>query len=125
MNEKCKIKIGGTLSDTFDANLGVRQGCILSPLLFNIFLSDLPEILNKQESNSAMIGSEKKVCCILWADDLVIISETKEGLTRMLQDLASFYSSSGLKINAGKTKCMIFNITGRHIRWNIRCSDMM
>ena len=125
MNEKCKIKIGGTLSDTFDANQGVRQGCILSPLLFNIFLSDLPKILSKQENNPARIGSERKVSCILWADDLVMISETKEGLTRMLEDLASFSSSNGLKINADKTKCMIFNKTGRHIRCNIRCSDMI
>ena len=125
MNEKCRIKIGGTLSDAFDANQGVRQGCILSPLLFNIFLSDLPKILNKQENNPAMIGPEKKVSCILWADDLVMISESKEGLTNMLQDLASFSSSNGLKINVEKTKCMIFNKTGRHIRCNIKCNDMM
>ena len=40
MNEKCQVKIGQTLSSVFDANQGVRQGCILSPILFNIFISD-------------------------------------------------------------------------------------
>ena len=77
MNEKCKIKIGGMLSDTFDANQGVRQGCILSPLLFNIFISDLPDILEKEENTPAMISSEEKIGCILWADDLVMISGSK------------------------------------------------
>ena len=113
------------LSDTFDANQGVRQGCILSPLLFNIFISDLPDILENEENTPAMISSEEKIGCILWADDLVMISESKEGLAKMLQDLALFSSANGLKINADKTKCMVFNKTARYIRRNIKCNDMM
>ena len=72
-----------------------------------------------------MISSEEKIGCILWADDLVMISESKEGLSKMLQDLALFSSANGLKINADKTKCMGFNITGRQIRCNIKCNDTM
>ena len=124
-NEKCKIKIGGMLSDTFDTNQGVRQGCILSPLLFNIFISDLPDILNKEENDPAIIGSEEKLSCLLWADDLVLISQSKEGLTKMLNELSSFSTKNGLKINADKTKCMVLNKTGRHIRCNIKCNEMM
>ena len=125
MNEKCRIKVGGMLTDTFDANQGVRQGCILSPLLFNIFISDLPEILNKMENNPAKIGPDEELSCILWADDLVMISESKEGLTKMLQNLSDFSKRNGLKINQDKTKCMVFNKTGRHIRCEIKCDDML
>ena len=57
MNEKCRIKIGGRLSDTFEANQGVRQGCILSPLLFNIFISNFPIIQNERENEPAKINS--------------------------------------------------------------------
>ena len=125
MNEKCQVKIGQTLSSAFDANQGVRQGCILSPILFNIFISDLPEILDKDENEPAKIGSTNKLSSILWADDLVMISESKEGLTKMLGDLAKFASENGLKINSDKTKCMIFNKTGRHIRCTIKCEEMI
>ena len=123
MNEKCKIKIGGMLSDTFDTNQGVRQGCILSPLLFNIFISDLPDILNKEENDPAMIGSDEKLSCLLWADDLVLISQSKEGLTKMLHDLSLFSTKNGLTINADKTKCMVLNKTGRHITGCLRKND--
>ena len=53
-----------------------------------------------------------------------MISKSKEGLTKMLHDLSKFSAENGLKINADKTKCMIFNKTGRHIRCTIKCQDM-
>ena len=124
MHEKCQVKIGQTLSKAFDANQGVRQGCILSPILFNIFISDLPGILDKDENEPAMIGGSTKIGSKLWADDLVMVSESKEGLTKMLRDLANFSSENGLKINSDKTKCMIFNKTGRFVRCSIKCDDM-
>ena len=72
-----------------------------------------------------MIGRNTKLRSILWADDLVMISESKDGLTKMLRDLVKFSSDNGLKVNSDKTKCMIFNKTGRHIRCCIKCDDMI
>ena len=119
MHEKCQIKMGGMLSDPFDANQGVRQGCILSPILFNIFISDLPNILNNPENEPVKFSLTKTLSCILWADDLVMFSETKEGLTKMIGRLSTFASENGLTINVDKTKCMVFNKSGRHIRCTI------
>ena len=111
------------LSDPFDANQGVRQGCILSPILFNIFISDLPNILNNIEYNPVKISTTKTLSSILWADDLVMFSETKEGLAKMVDKLSLFASENGLKINVDKTKCMVFNKSGRHIRCTIPCGN--
>ena len=50
--------------------------------------------------------------CLLWADDLVIFSETAEGLQNSISKTEEFYQSLGLKINTKKTKIMIFNKRG-------------
>ena len=124
VHEKCKVKIGGYLSETFDVNQGVRQGCILSPLLFNIFISDLPELLDTPENMPAKIDNNKNISCILWADDLVMLSESEDGIRKMLEKLEAFSSKNGLLINEDKSKCMIFNKTGRHIRCNFPCGKL-
>ena len=53
----------------------------------------------------------ESLSCILWADDLVMISESKEGLTEMLHDLSDFSNKNGLKINVEKTTKTPENIT--------------
>ena len=77
-NDTTRIKLGEYLTETIYPNQGVRQGCILSPLLFNIYLADLPRRLQLAQ-NGPKIG-DKLVNNIIWADDLVILSETEEGL---------------------------------------------
>ena len=115
-HEICKIKIGNHLSKPISVNQGVRQGCIISPILFNIFISDLPTLLGKPENLPSNISDLETLGCILWADDLVLLSEEEIGLRKMIQELDTYATNNGLKINEEKSKCMIFNKTGRLIR---------
>ena len=115
-NDSICIKINGCASEEFKTSKGVRQGCILSPLLFNIFMSDLPRKLN--QDCSVTIDMNKKINCLLWADDIILLSETEQGLRNLLTDLELYCRENGLSVNIDKTKCMIFNKTGRLIRRN-------
>ena len=99
LHEESKVKIGKHLSETITVNQGVRQGCILSPLLFNIFISDLPSQLEKPEHHAPNINESKTLGCILWADDLVLLSTTEDGLGKMIVKLATYADDNGLKIN--------------------------
>ena len=112
------VKIGDRITDTFKANQGVKQGCILSPLLFNIFLSDLQPKLETMKNTPAEISPSKPLGCLIWADDLLLLSQTEAGLNNMLEVLNNFSKENGLSVNMDKTKVMIFNKTGRHIRRN-------
>ena len=64
---------------------------------FNTSISDLPIIHVDAENNTAKIGILKTVSCIFWGDDLVMISETEEGPTTMMETLSEFASQNGLK----------------------------
>ena len=115
MEDTASVKIGKKFSDPFETNIGVRQGCVLSPLLFNIFLSDL-EILLQNIGDNAKINNSMEISCIMWADDILIFSETETGLQRKLDELANYCGKNKLTVNTDKTQCMIFNRTGRLLR---------
>ena len=102
------------MTNTFTCNQGVKQGCILSPTLFNIYLSDLPKIISQEKNDPITVVEEKTVGCLIWADDLLLLSKTEIGLKNMLKDVELYFTANGLQLNLDKTKCMIFNKTGRH-----------
>ena len=66
------IKVGNKTTDTFQTNQGVKQGCILSPLLFNIFLSDLTSTFHKQEYDLLHLNENESISSLIWADDLLL-----------------------------------------------------
>lgn len=112
------IKIKNKTTNNFTINQGVKQGCVLSPLLFNIFMSDLPDELEKQENDPIEISPNEFCSGLLWADDLLMLSQSEKGLQNMLNTLHEFSKKNGLNVNLEKTNVMIFNKTGRHIRRN-------
>ena len=68
------IKNNGKFSKPIDSNLGVKQGCNLSPLLFNIFINDIHDIF--EASCNPLDITSRKINSLSFADDLVILSES-------------------------------------------------
>ena len=110
------ISIGDQLTSSFSMNRGVKQGCILSPLLFNIFLSDLPDTLGEGDCRPVYIDQSKTLNSLIWADDLLMMSETEIGLNDVLKNLKKFTEKNMIQVNLKKTNCVIFNKTGRLMR---------
>ena len=121
-NDICQVKTCDGLTDSFIANQGVKQGCILSPLLFNIFLADFPEYVSTPECHHMKVLQEE-MSCIMWADDIMLFSYSEEGLQCMLDKLFKYTQDNGMKINADKTKVMIFNKTGRFYKRTFRVGE--
>jgi len=101
------VKVQKQLTPTFPGEVGVRQGDILSPNIFKLFINDLPETVVTPSSEPPTLGS-KQVGCLLYADDVVLLSKTQKGLQASLNELNRYCTRWGLQINTNKTKVIVF-----------------
>jgi hypothetical protein len=102
------IKKQGVVSETFVCNKGTRQGCCLSPTLFNIYINDLQECLNTADCDPVKAG-QQNIGCLMYADDILILSQSAQGLQNALNKLNKYCKIWKLRVNPQKTKTMVFN----------------
>ena len=74
---KCCVKIGNGHIDPVESFLGLKQGCILSPILFNLFIDDIKEIFNRRYNPVLLFDTFMNH--LLYADDLIMMSNFAEG----------------------------------------------
>ena len=98
MYENCKsaVSVNGTVGDPFSVKVDVHQGSVLSPLLFIIVMDAL-----SREFRTGLPWE------LLYADDLVLISDSIKGLEKKFSDWKKGMEEKGLRVNVGKTKVMI------------------
>ena len=95
------VKHQGILSDIFKCCIGVRQGESISPFLFNLFLNDLDEGLSVGQFQGINIG-DIILKTLLYADDLALLSETREDLQVGLDILRDYCNRWKLPKNTEK-----------------------
>jgi len=94
----------------FTSKAGVFQGESLSPFLFSIYINDLSTHL---EMDGTGIDVDNIIfTSLLFADDMVILSKTREGLQKGLDSLQRYCDVWGLTVNKNKTKCVAFKRGG-------------
>ena len=91
-----KVKVGLGLSEDFSMKVGVHQGSVLSPLLFVTVIDEVTE-------NARKVWMKQ----ILYADDLVLMGETIEGLRENFDEWREAFESKGMRVNLEKTKLMV------------------
>ena len=102
------IILNGEKLKAFLLKSGIRQGCPLSPLLFNIVLEVLATAIREEkEIKGIQIGKEVKLS--LFADDMILYIENPKDSTRKLLELINEYSKvSGYKINTQKSLAFLY-----------------
>ncbi|XP_064867703.1 serine incorporator 5 isoform X2 [Oncorhynchus nerka] len=100
------VHIGKKHKHFFPQGRGVRQGCSLSPTLFNLYFNELARVL-EQAAAPGLTVLESEAKCLRFADDLVLLSSTKEGLQQHLDLLHRFCQTWALTVNLSQTKIMV------------------
>ena len=105
-NNMAKVRIENQHSLPFKTGRGVRQGCILSPDLFNIYGEYIMRKALDEWSGGISIAG-KKITNLRFADDTTLIAASEEEMLKLLNRVERESNKCGLRINADKTKIMI------------------
>jgi hypothetical protein len=82
--------------------------------MFSLYMNDLVDYFDVECDPVDLNG--KSVSCLLHADDIVLLSQSAEGLQNVLNKLKLFCDKWNLSVNTEKTKVMIFNKSGRKLK---------
>ena len=103
------IILNGQKLRAFPLRSGTRQGCPLSPLLFNIVLEVLATVITQEkEIKGIRIGKEEKKLS-LFADDMIVYMENPIDSTQKLLDLINeFGKTAGYRVTTQKSKAFLY-----------------
>ena len=102
------VKIDSKMGKLFDKTICLRQGCNLSPQLFNLYIDAFPKLIHSL-NNSPVTLNGINIPCLLYADDILLPSTSAYGLQLSLNALGVYCEKWQLVVNAVKTKIMVFN----------------
>ena len=111
VNSLAYVRVKGGENKCFRTTSGVRQRCIMSPWLFNIYMETMmKEVkmgMGKRGVRFQEEGREWRLPGLLYADNLVLCGESEGGLRAMVGRFVEVCRRRGLKVNAGKSKMMV------------------
>ena len=124
---RLRVRYGGDVSEPFEVSRGVKQGCVLAPVLFNIYVQCITRLLSAVLDRGNLISlnyrtdrslfdlqklkaktkiSQTNLLELQYADDCALVADSAENLQRILDEVSALYTRLGLKINVQKTDYM-------------------
>ena len=97
--------------DWIQTGKGVRQACILSPCLFNLYAEYIMQNAQLNEAKAGIKISRRNINNLRYADDTTLMAESEEELKSLLMKVKKEIEKIGLKLNIHKTKTMASGTT--------------
>jgi len=101
------VKSCNSYSEYFEYAIGLRQGEIMSPVMFSLFVEDI-ELHMQSKVDSGVQIDDIMLTMLLFEDDMAIFAKPPEELQDHLNNRLSYCNSSGLHVNTNKTQVMVF-----------------
>ena len=101
--------------------MGTRQGCMLSPFMFIMYIDTLVKMLNDAECSGIFVNETlPNLLLLMYADDIALCADTVGRLQKQINVLEEFCLKWGMKVNMKKTKVLVFR-RGGIVRQNEKC----
>jgi len=104
--QEATARTGHGTTDWFQIGKGVRQGCILSPYLFNLHAEYIMSNAGLEEAQAGIKIARRNTNNLRYADDITLMAESEEELKSLLMKMKEESEKVGLKLNIQKTKIM-------------------
>ncbi|XP_077980235.1 uncharacterized protein LOC144435518 [Glandiceps talaboti] len=115
---KSCVRASNDTSQYFDCPAGVRQGCILSPILFSFYIEELNTMLMSSGQSGIQLTQDMyDLFALLYADDVIIFADSVTNLQHLIDILSTFCTKWRMQVNLAKTKAMVFRRGGHLSRF--------
>ena len=109
-NKEC-VRVGGKVSESFEVKMGLRQGCVMSPWLFNMFMDGVVREVYSRVNGMGVkmsVGGEEEwvLSQLLFADDTALVAESAEQLQCLVSEFERVCKQRKLRVNVNKSKVM-------------------
>ena len=115
-SQEATVRTGHGTTDWFQIKKGIRQGCILSPCLFNFYAEYIMRNAGLDEAQAGIKIAGRNISNLRYADDTTLMAENEEDLESLLMKVKEESAKVGLKLNIQKTKIMA---SGAITSWQI------
>ena len=104
--QEATVRTGHGKTDWFQIGKGIRQSCILSPCLFNLYAEYIMRNAGLEETQAGIKIARRNINHLRYADDTALMAESEEELKSLLMEVKEESEQVGLKLNIQKTKIM-------------------
>ena len=102
-DQEATVRTGHGTTDWFQNGKGVRQGCILSPCLFNLYAEYIIRNAGLDEAQAGIKITRRNINNLRYVDDTTLMAESEEELKSLLMKVKEESEKVGLKLNIQKT----------------------
>lgn len=121
---KSCVRCNYTRSEYIQSTVGLKQGCLASPILFCFFIDELERCLSENDIKGIQLHPDTfQVFLLMFADDIALMSDTVKGLQSQLNVLSEFCNKYMLSVNVTKTKIVVFKkggVLARNEKWTYK-----
>jgi hypothetical protein len=121
----CRVRWGSQYSDWFQVKAGVKQGGVLSPTFYSVYVDDL--VIHLKHLNIGCYVRDLFLAILLYADDMALVSPSVGGLQKLLNMCKMYCDDWDIRLNHKKSKVMYFGkgysklctlyLDGRPVEW--------